>query len=426
MAMQVDASPSIDPPGFLNCLGLQASDPRLTTLRTTFGNRSMLHYVASRLGPYNYVPRELDHQWVDFGVQLLKSGANAFSLGLQCDRLFDPNQRQTPFMACTGISLFSLWSTPQEGLWRKTLNSIRTWADMVHRAGIDLCQYGATEAELWKTLQATEPTCKPRSLEHSVVTEFVYGPTPAEWSLVIQYPPKEIGMFELQCVPGSFPPEQSLPTKVCWRPSAREEKEGPWKKTKCILISSPNINMENAISTREQEQQEEPFVEVAGDTQDDGGVIALLLLRSSRPRGSALRSHSQPSSLFRRKRAHGPNRSSPRFYCWLPAYHLCPTDYHWHVQWGHDDFQPPDSFCFQAATDEPFTAQKTTDWKERGFLALISSCQDGEYTFHRMGPYFGHTGLADCPWKCASVNLDKMHVPANLKPYHPKVEPVIF
>lgn len=415
--MRFIRSPLMDPRGFLYCLGLQASDPRLTTLRTTVGNRSVLHYVASCFAPWSYdLPPEFRYRWADFGVELLRNGADAYSLDLEDGHGLSQNQARTPFMVCAGFSRSLWYSDLQACTLSRILLSIRLWADMVRRAGIDLCQYGTTEAAIWKSLQGKEIYW---DRKYSIVTRHLqYGPTPAEWSLLIQCYPTEIEIFELQDAPGSFPRDHRLPEKICWRPSDEEAEEGAWKQTGGLLILSPTTRMENLISKQRQEEDESvPLVLISSPTQDDAGVVVLLLRRSSRPRSSVPRSRSQPPPLFRRKRSYAS-------LSWLPDYHLCPNDYRWHVQWDRDGYRSSTCPCIQTTTDEPFTAQSTRYWKSGSFLASISQCQDGQHP--RVLLRRGHTGRADCPWKCATVNLDKLHVPAELKPYHPMVEPIIF
>lgn len=410
MAMQVgvqDYRPTMDPQDFLRCLGLQVSDQRLVALRSTRGGRSVLHYVADYLFRTSCFQRELRQQWADFGVELLKNGADAFSLAVSnLFWLFEG--LRTPFMECAGID--SDWSSIRVA--DSTLENIRLWTGMVRRAGINLHQYGATEARVWGSLREKQPISQ--DSRYPVVTQLVYGSMPADWNLVIQDCPINCLVFELQYPPGSFPRDHHLPTKICWEPEDREKQEGPWKLIRILSIYSPEATLEDAISIEQQKREVgyEPFVEIADDTQDDAGVTALMISRASRPRSSASRSHSQPSPLSRRKHANTYQRLSPA----LPFYHLCHRDHRWHYKWDCDRSQ--------AIRNGSFTAQKSLRWKHGSFLAEISACQDGREPWGSGVEH--HTGSGDCPWNCATVKLDKLQVPPDLKPYHPMVAPIVF
>lgn len=199
------------------------------------------------------------------------------------------------------------------------LKSIRLWADMVSQAGINLCQYGAWEAEAWKHIQSG-------ASPDSYSCTLLYGSTPAEWSIKIHGPVVRLKTFELiRGPPGSFPclRDERVPTQICWKPFPKEWNQGSWTELKTIsLLSQPRV-IEDWISDL---QRAELFEELVAEAQDDAGPIVLLQLRASRSKSSTsrARSHSQPPSL---PRIDQPTESRTR--PWLNGFHLCCSGSEW-------------------------------------------------------------------------------------------------
>lgn len=315
---------------------------------------------------------------------------------------------------------------------------IQIWAEMVRQAGIDLCQYGAREAQVWKTLPGYESPCRWHGASYLRVLQLLFGATPADWSLEVQGRPLlESGILELRNPPGSFPRDQRVPTKIFWRPSTEEMDEGIWKTVAAFTISPRSMKLENAIKILVEE--EIPFfVKTIEDTQDDAGAISLLSLRANRTsrswRTSASRSNSQPASLLRANSIkHEFNTLSGLHRYWLPVCHFCPFDSKWSMECGGDRHAWPEApdddlerfrDCIQGRKDRLASVQESIWWENFSFLACIAACQDAGGLRPRNPAWLrkhGHTGRMECPQNCKMVNLKQLHVPKELRPYHPSL-----
>lgn len=393
---------------FLQFLGLRASDARLATLRSTTNNYSILHYVASVLGAWGH-ENNLAQDWLNLGMQVLKNAADPWSL------LAAGKTGETPLSS--GLDDYNPGHyVPHQNLeeLRRKLQYMYLWARMVDQSGVDLGRYGVQEAEAW----------------HSRPIKLLYGPSPTDWSLEYCWHYDDMETFELQDPPGSYPRarDERVPTKICWEPSTEEQEEGMWAKLEDTCVTSQPRSLEDGIS-RLEELQEEVFPELIqrlDNSQDDAGAIALLQLRSSRWKRSVARrrSHSQPCPVSRWRKGRTYPREDVRF--WLAGCHLCYSDYQWKLGYSCDASRYPEpTACFQRNESikiSPGSVQESGNWLHSSFLANISRCQ--VYHLHRYLPsdmkLSGHTGRVDCPWKCSTVKLDQLHVPAELWYYHPE------
>lgn len=426
LIMEVDlAFVTILPCDFLKYLGLQTSDPKFGALRSTRGKKSVLHFVAHDL--FTEFPRRKDTEeaWFRLGVEALKNGADPHSPSISrpefgrrrpavntqfwttllCEQANNPDHRDHN------------GSLDLKGL-RSMLRSIRLWADMLRQSGIDLCQYGAREVEMWNSSREAMP--------NYITTKLVYGPTPADWSLEFDEPEGGVPIFQLRDPPGSFPRNERVPDIICWQPSNKEKNEGPWANVG-FLKTSRSIKLEDMILSIEEAQmglEKEPYTQLVDKPQDDTGALTLMQDRALRSRSSTLRSHSQPCYMFRRERAHqgfGRDIEGRRLW-WYPEYHLCRSDARWNFVdnlYQENSSGPvcPRSRCpgNVGMARRPKSVQESISWSWMSFLSLIISCQEGYSSFMPR-----HTGRADCPEKCGTVDLNRLHVPAELKPYHPQ------
>lgn len=186
--------------GFLRCIGLRPSDRRLASLRNSSG-ASALHCAARRLWniAYNGFPSDELREWLDIGVSVLKNGADPCSIADEEDDrwlTYGPGSRfvgneqevwqTTPLLDCVNISC---WQMKRDGkAWLSpTLDTIRVWAEMIQRAGLDLCDYGAKESEVWKSLGVQDYSKFQHILtqwyQPTKIEQLVYGSTPTDWSL---------------------------------------------------------------------------------------------------------------------------------------------------------------------------------------------------------------------------------------------------
>lgn len=418
---------------FLKCLGTHASGPELACLRTKYSERSVLHYIARRLRDLVYIhsQKQAVNEWVEFGVAVLKSGADPssvakrqinHSLAYWQTRFIMPQWDLTPLLDAVHVSNWDM--VFGDGWWvRDILKIIRIWAGMVQQAGIDLCQYGAKESEVWKSL----PKPKPGTLITKwTLSELVYGPTPEQWSLKVLrrdwgISPLGLQIYELKRVPGSFPKSHVLPTKIIWRPTPKEQAEGPWVIMGHWPVPSQPIDLREAVSSLE---FREPFIEIIEDIQDDHGHISIMQYRArAKGRAQRSRSHSQPpplslraGSLFGdyRQRYKGFERE------WFSKYR-CSVTSKLELQpcccSGNGSLFDPRS-CVKGGANGPSSVQESKRWEYFSFLADIALCQDNHPNPMRRIRK-GHTGAADCPWNCRAVNLDELNVPKTMEPYHP-------
>jgi hypothetical protein len=227
---------AIEPSSFLKCIGLQQSDQRLASLRSSNGT-SVLHHIAHILWSFPPQLRLLKDElqgWLDLGLNVLKSGADPCCISRRCFRYGAPlyraeGRQSTPLMDALKLEC---WGTPGGSLYFRemTLKIIQIWAGMLQQAGLDLRDYCDKESQVWKSL-GIEDYSKIDQADHpsyylAKVGQLIYGPTPADWSLMISCP-ISIPIFKLHPPPGAFPEKRNLPTTIIWYPTEEEQNEGP-------------------------------------------------------------------------------------------------------------------------------------------------------------------------------------------------------
>ena len=277
---------------------------------------------------------------------------------------------------------------------------------MIQAGGIELCEYGNKENQIWKDIGIKIPGRWARA------EQIVYGPTPSDWSIIIRHV-HHIPIYKLHSLPGAFIENCSAPTTIMWPRTREEEDEGRWERveTKRVLSEPVDVRYINARLT-------EPFTELVESAQDDSGVVMLMQYRASRTRSSASRSHSQPSSIRRREAAYQKVRYSHR-HPWLNLYHLCPFNSQW--QFGYNRGE---SFglrsCIKDTSHGRSSVQESWSWWHSSFLADISQCQGQDPYFSESSKSLRHTAARDCPQKCSQVHLNRLQVPASLRRFHPR------
>lgn len=417
--------------GFLTCLGLPASDPQLPLLCTKYSGSTVLHCVARHLWDLADLdfPEQTVNDWVRLGVAVLNNGADPSSIAkrqISSGQVYRetinpwPEWETTPLLDCMNVWNWGIIVGDGRSL-RSILKSIRIWACIVQQAGIDLCQYGAQEREVWTTIPKAQSSYPPADW---TVSELIYGSTPEQWSLKVQSAVNEkCRVFELGPLPGSFPSERKyLPATIIWKPTSKEEIEGIWTEKESLRVRVQPVDLRELIPTMEYKV---PFAEYVKRFQDDTGPVCMMQYRVTRERPIRQRSHSQPPPAcvrahVRYKLARRDTFDRPS---WLPPYHNCPYDSKWGFRCRRY-IQPSDSLwfpfsrsCVKGIFDGSFSVQEAWPWKWYSFLAEISECQDGFQSHVDRGIL--HTGTEDCPWNCKAVDLEKLDVPEELKLNHP-------
>ena len=130
---------------FLRCLGVHATDRRLASLQSSSG-MTVLHCIGQRFRTVPWLSQGSEElrEWVHVGSSVLKHGADLFGITTG-----DGLWRKTPLLGwlCSGQWNLNLG-------FDTTLKRLHLWAKMLQEADIDLCEYGARENEVWKSLRA--------------------------------------------------------------------------------------------------------------------------------------------------------------------------------------------------------------------------------------------------------------------------------
>lgn len=414
---------------FLQYLGTQASDRRLATLRHHLYSTTVLFYVAQGL-EISISRGSQSQDWIKLGIEVLKNDPEVLANGsvLSLTPL-------THWFRC----MFSY--TMHRKLEALQVPDIifQTWADMVRQAGIDLCQYGAMEAEAWKSrpkLTFHDEFSWDSHSYHSqaaVAERLLFGPAPADWTFEVQHvkrwPLKSV-LFELRDPPGSFPRDPRVPNRICWQPTDEEEDEGHWVKISEREIPSQPLVLQSATTYLQEKEEPPPIIQLLNHTQDDTSTVPLLLLRGEQTsrinQSSVVRSHSQPP-------VYGTDTMKDKFHMkrgrcrdWLPCLHVCSFDSKWRFArcggWRCTRSVIENlglrRDCIGGRNIELASAQQSDHWQCNSFIARITACQNDWPTNELRKQR--HTGLSDCPQKCRTVNLEKLHVPEELKAYHPR------
>ncbi|EXJ67537.1 uncharacterized protein A1O5_09550 [Cladophialophora psammophila CBS 110553] len=297
LAVQTGVQSCMERAGFLKCIGLGKSDQRLANLRSS-GGLTILHYVARRLRTlvtYFSCPYHRITEWFDLGVRVLINGADPYGVAPGDDqssvRRFFMNQdvkqeyywQTTALLDCMGIADFEVLRYAGGWIYTEMMDALRIWIEMVQKAGLDLCEYGAKESQIWDSLvlrgleerrrHGSMPVEQDR-LESVRVERLVYGPTPADWSLKVSYS-QTLYVHKLSLLPGAFGPKSSLPDQIIWFPDEEEETEGNWTIVQKKRLVPAAADLRDLVPS-----SCGPFMELLDETQDDSGVIMLMQLKT--------------------------------------------------------------------------------------------------------------------------------------------------
>ena len=405
---------------FLRCLGMHATDRRLASLKSSSG-MTVLHCIGQRLRTTGWLSQRSDElrEWIHIGSSVLKHGADLFGITTG-DGLWG----KTPLLEwlCSGQ-----WDLKFG--FETTLKGLHLSAEMLQEAGIDLCEYGECENEVWKSLGAGYlhqlEDCMMSGTSNAV--RLIYGAAPNDWSLAISRC-WSIDVYRLQPPPGAFLEEVRVPTTIAWSPTNDEMDEGPWALFRNEERVTNDVDIRDLIDT-----PAEHFTDLVGGCQDDSGVVMLRQGRTSRTLQASSRSHSQPPCLRRREVAYR-GVGYPVRRNWLANYHLCPFDSRWRfgcIQHGRNELLADGTLrqvfdvrsCVKGVSRTGSCVQQTQGWRDHSFLASIAHCQDGiDYWWYPkdVGSNLRHTYTKSCPQGCKNVHLDRLNVPEDLRPYHPR------
>lgn len=324
-AMHMDNDEAL-PGEFLKICGLREITPALAASEIEVG-WTALHFAAQAISFRWRNGKPLDG-WPGVAKRLIELGANLHHTG--------PRQWATPLLAIL------CWNTYESMSLEVALELLRYWVTLVEGAGKDIVQYGAREASLCQEVRATQWEVMRLWSEYSICG-IHYDAVPAQWSILL-WPIGKVPLYRHIYVPGSWQDEH-VPEFLCWQPDENEWASGtwrPWERKPKMITKDMNgdvntlvlIGKIHNIETVIDKTQPSAFEIAVADTQDDHGILALLISRSRTTTGFGRRSSSAPPSLNGRSRAyHKPNRlthhkprSELRMYPRLDEYHLCPAD----------------------------------------------------------------------------------------------------
>ncbi|OAL36124.1 hypothetical protein AYO20_04538 [Fonsecaea nubica] len=402
----------LDATAFLECVGMQAMDPRLASLRNSSG-KTVLHCVASR-------SPERHKDWLDIGLGVLNNGADPSSIATHPFNHDSEEWQATPLLDYLQVRG---WESPTDFI--PMLHRVHTWAEMIQQAGLDLFQYGVRESGIWRDLGVQAP--EKREGWKSQVTGLVYGPAPADWSLTIVHH-WTIDVYRLHLLPGTFSEEPRLPDTIAWVPTEEERDEGCW------IGVERKRRVTEAVDLRQVPfYQKQPFINIVNDSQDDSGPVMLMEYRASRVTGwTRTRSCSQPPCIGRRALLDYDDK------VWID-YHFCLLKSRWRIGGTVRKIEGPPIADFPAATravevrsclrgacsDTPTSSLQGWRWKYESFLADIVDCQDesrphwlGEQ--NRKSESLRHKFTRDCTQGCGNIDIGRLNVPLSLRPFHPR------
>lgn len=337
---------------FLDCIGLAQSDHGLANLKTDTAF-TVLHYVVRRLRARAYD----DQDWLNLGRSLIMNGADPSAITLGDDG-------RTPL----GNMRLDLDEAPS--VW---LTRLRLWIRMLQETDVDLENYGAKENQRWIPFFTDGSS-------DCLIEGLIYGPTPADWSLVVSWR-RTLYTFGLLHTPGTFNISHHVPDKICWLPGPAEEvEEGHWYLIGACRAVSSTMNLQDCFT-----ETEEHYLQLCRSSQDDSGTIMLLQDRASR-RAPRPRSYSQPPCLRRREADYCALR---RVASWMSRVHFCPFGSHWSCDCSGGYFPYSDEAlcesethtlsdlrrCMNGTHRVHGSVQESPLWLNHSFLAEIADCQ---------------------------------------------------
>lgn len=410
---------------FLAKLGQRSFDRCLAGATTSRGT-TILHVVARHLA----LTRRSDDQksWYALGLEVLRNDADATAVGAADGRHFI-GQRATPFLTLL-VSALTFWQANND-LSRAVL-AIQLWAKMMADAGIDLLAYGRAEQATWAALGVVNwPTDCPLDtdpyrlgLGRLYPTSLVYAQHYRDWSVNVRRI-VSVPQYKLSETPGTF--SRNPYDTICWEPDSRESAAATWVHQQERLVLSKAFD----VSTKTISSRQDLFASLLDCTQDDNGFVMYMDLRSRREGVlHRSRSSSQPPTLDW-QRMDVDNRLRSKVHAWMSTCHSCPRTSAFEFNStcsgpllvGSADEGPRHCLQYVHTQPHPVLGRRYRGWATDSFIAEIRHCQEGQtqrYGSQRFSSWTKHTGTRDCPRGCGSVSVDKLHVPEDLRMYHPE------
>ena len=394
------------PDTFLAFVGMASTDEVLATMATRSG-WTALHLIAVALGQAE-VGSTREAQWLDFGCQLLKDGADPVALHKEnSDHGCSQGWKQlTPLLTYLAHCLSNGTSCTT-----RFLKHLHIWADMLHTAGVDLMAYGVDEHQIW--FEADNDLDHITNIETGMLmpARLSYAPTAENWSMSV----RKCTSFRVYCLcrtPGEYPVKEVRPTQILWSPRDAEIEEGAWLESGTHILRSVPQDVKTLP-----EVTPEAITELFDNSQDDSGIVAILAFRAAKQTPRSRREHSCPPSVSRIERPYGIINRGRR---WMPSYYLSPLDAKY--RFTHSDIGCL-AQCYHPDSDIPVLVQDSLRWGASSFLAEIRACQ---HKLQWKSPIslsgavsIRHTGKSNCPQGCSRVRLDELAVPRALRKHHP-------
>lgn len=293
------------PDRFLKLCGLKSVTHELATTRSTKGRTALTGAIKAmqyRLGWGRSV-----QGWPDFAQSLLERGAELHQAN---------NRHLDTMMLCMLRASFS------DDQLEAALKRLRLWIDIIAAAGRNLLEYGQQESMQWRRIRDDSARLYKRFhlSGRYYLLDFKYGPNAEDWSLMVQARSK-LYLFERQPIPGGWEDDR-IPRLIAWAPQYDDIDSEMWRVIdRAILCGEPQD-----IRQIVEEQAPSAVEQSVASTQDDHGIMALMVLRSRSASGSRQRSASQPPSLRRRQRQYHFAQRLAHHKTWRVDYHLCPAD----------------------------------------------------------------------------------------------------
>lgn len=406
---------------FLKLIGVNATSPHLATLKMMDGF-NLLHFVAANLAK---APRPLqnDSQILLDWLEILFT---ALKYGLELSEAPTGTNHHPCGKPPYGSPLFHLVKTfsSHRPIRHSFSTVLHSWLSTVQDAGFDLVEYGEHEDEIWGLCQNRSSQYEPFKAfgNRPIRLQLIYGRCPVNWHVCISRS-YVVPVYCLEKMPGTFPQNICLPQKICWHPRYYcNENDKKWRPlTHQIIWRKPK----NALDMFMKDQKF--FTRPRDSPHDDGSLIALIELRTSRPRASRRRSASVPPRRLLDEYKHlrsgdWDELSRPvkvRTPSWHIGLHFCVYTMAWEYGESHGGVNACSTGVCQQYHADNSSVQAFHAWKHGSFLAEIRDCLDGLPNHNWNFTALLHSGREGCLQGCKNIKLETLKVPAALVPQHP-------
>ena len=302
---------------FLRICGLKKVTVELACSGIAVG-WTVLHLATEAIFQRLRKGKDLDG-WSEMLKQLISMGADLHNTGAR--------------VWATPLLQILCWNTTDDLSLESGFKKVRHWVALLQDAGVDLVAYGNEEARLCAEVRDSEWDELHLGRGYSLYNICPHS-SPGNWSLEVR-PVGELPFFERIRIPGDWV-EETIPKSICWQPESDEWSSGLWRSWNRNsgemvdwrdlrygrVLFGENQDVEDVI----RETQPSAVENVVADTQDDCGVVQLLLMRTRNSISSRRRAASQPPLLRRRAREYYVPGQTAQHGRWFVDFHLCPMD----------------------------------------------------------------------------------------------------